>query len=316
MSSKPLRTTVGIACAACLAACGNYSNEDLDFQLALPQQGDIAANVQLSTVRINSAEYYRATRNAIVTFNAMVTDMLALVENVRRYPATTRLGNRRIWGPFPSDKYPTWQVRVVMDKSTAAPRLLHMDYWVQFRPINTDDSAWISFLTGSYDSAGSARNGSGDIHMLTVPAREASYPVDDDPGLVNLDHLDVQYKNATYPMTVKLTIVNLPKVDTRTATYDYAENEDGSGSMAFDWQGKTDTGLSIEARMYAQWIGSGVGRADLTAQLPAVSPDPTLLGTDCWGADTEASYSYRRRASPETKDTFGGDERNCIFQRF
>jgi hypothetical protein len=294
MSSKPLRTVMGFVGVVCLAACGNYSNDDLDFQLALPQQSDLSANVKLSRVQIDSAEYYKDTRNAITTFNAMVSDLLGLIENVRRYPATSRQGNRRIWGPFPSDKYPTtWQTRIVMDKSTVSPTILKMDYWVQVRPVGTDDSAWVSFLAGSYSSSGSARTGTGDIQLLAGDARNATYPVDDDPGLVNLDHLDVQYDNTTYPLRVTMAIVNLPTATTQSSTYNYSENLDGSGSMTFDWQG-TPNGVSIAARMKAQWLGSGAGRADLTGHLTANTSDSTtLLGTDCWGVDTVASYRVR-----------------------
>jgi len=285
---------------ACLAACGNYSNEDLDFQLALPQQSDIGANVQLSMARLNSAEYYRDTRNAITTFNTMISDLLGLIEHVRGYPATARQGNRRIWGPFPADKYPTtWQVRMVMDRSSVSSTLLHMDYWVQVRPVGTDDSAWVSFMTGSYSSSGSARTGTGDIHLLANDARVATYPVDDDPGLVKLDHMDVQYDNTTYPIRVTLTMVNLPDAETQSGTYDYSENQDGSGSMTFDWQGTTtDTGVPIAAKMKAQWLGSGAGRADATAHLTATPDVSILLGTDCWGVDTVASYSFRAGQTP------------------
>jgi len=312
MISNQLRTALGLVGLGFLSACGNYSNDDLDFQLALPQQSDLSANVQLSMARINSAEYYKDTRNAITTFNAMVRDLLGLIENVRRYPATTRQGNRRIWGPFPADKYPTWQVRIVMDRSPVSPTLLKMDYWVQVRPVGADDSAWVSFLVGSYSSSGSARTGTGDIHLLASDARAATYPeVDDDPGLVNLDHLDVRYDNTAYPIRVTMTIVNLPTAATQSGTYDYSENQDGSGSMTFDWQGTTDTGISIAAKMRAQWLGSGAGRADVTAHLTAnASGSATLLGTDCWGVDTVTSYTFR---AGQTTDPRLTDPAACLF---
>ena len=37
--------------AICLGSCGNYSNDDLDIQLALPQQSDIEAKMQVSVSR-------------------------------------------------------------------------------------------------------------------------------------------------------------------------------------------------------------------------------------------------------------------------
>lgn len=310
MISKLLRTVMGFVSVVSFAACGNYSNDDLDFQLALPQQSDLSANVQLSTARLNSAEYYKDTRNAITTFNAMVRDLLGLIENVRGYTATSRQGNRRIWGPFPAEKYPTWQVRIVMDRSRVSATLLHMDYWVQVRPVGTDDSAWVSFLAGSYSSSGSARTGIGDIHLLASDARAAGYPpVNDDPGLADLDHMDVHYESTAYPIRVTLTIVKLPDTTgkTQSGTYDYSENQDGSGSMTFDWQGTTN-GASIAAKMKAQWLGSGAGRADVTAHLTAnASGSATLLGTDCWGVDTVASYSSRLGQTPI------GDPAACLL---
>jgi hypothetical protein len=293
-----------------LGGCGNYSNEDLDFQLALPNQSDITVKMQLSVSRADSAEYYLATRNAITTFNTMVVDLVALIDQVRGNSPTSRQGDRRIWGPFPSDKYPTWEIRVVMDRSTVSSSLLHMDYWVQLRRIGQDDSAWVSFLVGAYTSQGSARAGQGDIRLLANDVRVAGYPVDDDPGLANLDNLHVTYNNAAYPMTVTMDIVNLnlTTATTKSGSYTYAQNQDGSGRMTFDWQALTGAGAQITANMTSQWLGSGAGRADLTAALaPNLTNQSTLFGTDCWGVDTVASYTYRQDG------TTTGFPDSCLF---
>jgi hypothetical protein len=295
-----------------LGACGNYSNEDLDFQLALPDQSDIAVKMQLSVMRTDSAEYYIATRNAITNFNGMVADLVGLIEVVRGTTPTSRNGDERTWGPFPSDKYPTWEIRVRMRRSTVSPTLLHMDYWVEVRPVGQGD--WVAFLTGQYDSQGSARTGSGQIHLLANDVRVAGYPVNDDPGLVNLDHLDVTYDNSAYPITVTMTIVNLPTAPTQSGTYTYARNQDGSGKMTFAWQGPTDTTAQITATMTSQWLGSGAGRADLTAVLtPNLSNQSTLLGTDCWGVDTVATYSYRLRDSVTGQPSTFNSIDSCLF---
>jgi hypothetical protein len=295
--------------AICLGSCGNYSNDDLDFQLALPQQSDIEVKMQSSVSRADAAEYYLATRKAITTFNTMVLDLIALIEQVRGNSPTSRSGNERIWGPFVSDKYSTWESRVVMRRATVSSSLLHIDYWVQLRPLGLDDTAWVSFLKGAYTSQGSARSGQGEIHLLANDVRTAGYPVDDDAGLVDLDHLDVTYNNASYPITVTMAIVNLPSATTRIGSYAYLQNQDGSGSMTFDWQGLTDSGLPITASMKSQWLGSGAGRADLTADLtPNLPNQSTTLGTDCWGVDTVATYSYRRQG-----DTTTGSRASCLF---
>ena len=300
--------TLALLGAICTSACGNYSNEDLDFQLALPEQSDIEVKMQ-SVPRADSAEYYLATRTAIKSFNGMVVDLTGLIEGVRGITPTSRNGNQRTWGPFADDKHLGWEIRVVMQRSSVSPSLLHMDYWVQVRPVGQGDSPWVSFLAGKYDSQGSARTGTGEIHLLVNDVRVAGYPVNDDPGLVNLDHLDVTYDNADYPITVTMTIVNLPTAPTQSGTYTYAQNQDGSGKMTFDWQGTTDTGVQITANMTSQWLGSGAGRADLTAHLTSTpTSQSTTLGTDCWGDDTVATYTLRLQGNTTT-----GDPNSCRF---
>ncbi|HEX7505393.1 MAG TPA: hypothetical protein VF550_01395, partial [Polyangia bacterium] len=64
MISRRIGTaTVALIGVTCLSGCGNYSNDDLDFQLALPDQSDIAVKMQLSVSRTDSAPYYLDTRS-------------------------------------------------------------------------------------------------------------------------------------------------------------------------------------------------------------------------------------------------------------
>jgi hypothetical protein len=298
------RKLFGLCVLLCAGiACGNYSNDDVDFQLALPGQGDIEAKLQVSVSRADSAEYYKATRNAVRTFNALVLDLTGLVEAVRGYTPTSRNGNQRTWGPFPDDKHPGWEIRVVMQRSSVSETLLHMDYWAQLRQTGQDDSGWVSLLAGQYTSQGSARTGDGKIHFNVQDARAVGYPVDTDPGLVDLDHLDVCYVNSGDPsacdnangaaVLVDMTIVNLPTAKTQSAHYVYQLLQDGSGHMQFDWEG-AESGLQVAATMLSRWRATGEGRADLVADLTPNLPDQwTTLGTDCSKA--------------------GGDPALCVF---
>jgi hypothetical protein len=309
MSSRG-RFQLGVLAAVLLGACGNYSNEDLDFQLALPAQSDIQVKTQLSTIRVDSAEYYRVTRNAIATFNAMVGTLTGLVDLVRGITPTTRTGNTRIWGPWPVDTYPTWELRLIMQRSTVSTSLLHMEYSLDLRPRGADDSAWVPFLTGKYTSSGSARTGEGEIDLLASDARNAGYPVNDDAGLANLDYLHVTYNTATYPTTVTMDIQNLSTAKDRSGHYAYLQNQDGSGVMTFDWQGITDAGALASATMQAEWLGSAAGRADLIYDPAGLR---IALGTDCWGVDTVATYHYRVRDDVSGGPVSEGDPASCLF---
>lgn len=283
---------LALLCVAGASACGNYSNDDVDFELALPNQNDIEAKTKLTVTRPDSAEYYVDTQTAITTFNSMATTLLGFIDHVRGYPPSQRNGNERIWGPFPSDQYPTWQIRVVMDRAIVSDSLLQMNYQVELRPAGQGDLAWVSLLTGSYTSQSTATAPQGQVSFLVQNVRAAGYPIDNDPGLVDLDNLTVNYQSATYPMTVTMEIRNLSTAKTQSGSYNYAEQQDGSGSMDFTWQGVTDTNVQGSAEMNSRWVGSGAGRADLVFT-PEASGLPITLGTDCWGPDTVASYSSR-----------------------
>lgn len=276
-------------------ACGNYSNDDLDFQLALPDQGDMEAKMQLSVTRVDSAEYYRETRAAIATFNAMVAKLTGLIDVVRGTVPTSRNGDERIWGPWPAESQPGWEIRVVMRRSAVSSTVLHVEYNLQVRPQRSDDSAWVDFLRGSYESSsGGARAGQGEMQLLVGQVRAAGFPVDADPGLAELVRVEITYNHAGYPISETLYIEKLPTLPTTSGRLDYAQNEDGSGRLSFDWKGKTEADAEITARMLSRWIGSGAGRADLTADLtPNRSGVETTLGIDCWGTDSVATYSYR-----------------------
>jgi hypothetical protein len=207
---------------ATLLGCGNYSNEDIDFQLALPEQSEIEAKPPQALIHADSAEYFIKTREAVAQFNGSLSRSIDLIEKVRGYTPTTRQGNRRIWGPFPHETHPGWLVRVVMDKSDVPeqPYLLGIKYAVQLSRRGTID--WYDFLTGSYISAGSARTGRGEIHWWLGKGRSIAYPVDAD-GMAELDEIHIQYDTQNDPISVKLQLVNVLGQSTRGMTYDYLE---------------------------------------------------------------------------------------------
>jgi hypothetical protein len=308
MNSKRASLCSVIAGFVC-CGCGNYSNDDLDFQLALPAQSDMEAKMQLSVLRPDSAEYYRDTRNAIASFNTMVDELARQIDLVRGIVPTSRNNDERTWGPWPAEKQPGWEIRVVMRRTAISEIELQMDYRFEVRPEGTGDSRWVIFLTGSYQSSGSTRTGQRTMQLLVGKVREAGFPVDTDPGLSDLVQIQLSYSNTPYPIQVSLLIEKLATSSTRSGLLVYQEYEDGSGSLTFDWEVMSDTGGMITAQMLSKWIGSGAGRADLTADIPPSQTGViTTLGIDCWGADSVATYSYRIGEDP-----LKSDQSTCLF---
>jgi len=253
----------------------------------------------------DAAEYYVKTREAVATFNGLVVKTLALIDYVRANPPTARDQNHRVWGPFPSDTHPDWQVRVVMDKEAVPddPDGLRISYAVQTSPMA--QSTFTTLLSGFFQRSIFTPGSLGHMEWHVRESRASAYPVDAD-GMADLDGITVDYNNTGFPRTVHLTILNRDLSETRGGTYDYQELADGSGAMTFDWQ---SAAADLSGKMVSRWQGAGAGRSDVLVTLGNLT---WIHGTDCWGPDTLATYIFRRDETPQER-LAGATKAACLF---
>jgi hypothetical protein len=295
-----------------VAACGgNYSNEDLEFQAALPARGALEVRPPAALVIADSAEYYRLTRDVIAQLNAIVVTVVSWVDVVRGMPATSRTSGGRVWGPFPVTEHPGWSMQVAMTKivDAQAPLGFRLDYAFGLR--RTDAGAtdpWVTFLHGTH-RPGRAGQGAGAFHIVTAEARAAGYPIDDpaDPDDLNdILTLDAAFERDGAAYRNVVDVQTVPGSNAAAAHYEYAIAADRSGSLRFtlDREGLTIQELTIASR----WRADASGRADakVTAGLFSTSEH---LGTDCWGADTRATYVRRDWDAAQNR----GDVASCAL---
>ena len=293
-----------------LAGCdaGNYSNEDIDFQLAVPERQDIAVRLPAQALESNdSAEHYRSTRATVRSLDGIADAFLSLIDHVRAYPPSERQIGRRVWGPFPLQENPLWLARLVIERvDTAQP--LRFTYSVEFRARNDQNAPWAALITGEFTPGPDARHGTGALHFTSTAARAAGYPLtkagDPTGGLNPVDSLDLEYKTDAFPLRIKVTLVGFPGKE--TLVFEHTEEQDGAGSMTFKFptQGNIVSLLEIRSR----WLGSGAGRADVQV----LSGIPLVMGakgTDCWGIDTRPTYVHR---DWDPGREFG-DPNTCVF---
>ena len=299
---KRLVATV-IATLVLAAGCGgNYSNEDIDFQLALPEKEDLAAKLPVQALEItDSAEYYRATRNTVLLFNGLGDAFLRIIDAVRSFPPTERSGARRIWGPFPNERFREWVLRLVIDRVGDPLAPTRFEYEVQFRRARELSAAWTPLIRGSFAPGGGVRRGEGSLQFLSAPARTATYPLE---GLTETDELRIDYQTRAFPMTVKLTLVGFPT--RQQAVYEYAESADSSGTMSFRFPTPQGGAFASALQIRSRWNGAGAGRADVTVAEGAFAG---ARAVDCWGIDTRATYVLRGWMTAENK----GTENTCVF---
>src|SRR5262245_44869811 len=89
-----------------VAACGNFSNEDLLFLAGVPRPHEVEMEVEAVGGEAGQAlvgapaELYGVAHNAAQELNGGVAGILALVGQLGAgYPPTERAEDSRVWGP-------------------------------------------------------------------------------------------------------------------------------------------------------------------------------------------------------------------------
>jgi hypothetical protein len=274
--------------AATLGACGNYSNEDLEYMNAIPARDDMIANMPRSNLLpANEAELSRDTHAVVKAFNGAL-DFLTAADAIRTYQPTTRIPDGRIWGPVPMDDHPGWQWRFRMTRDPAAPEMF--TYAFEIEPIGGTEADWIPFINGSFVATSGARRGMGSFSMKADDLRNAGYGIGPDGDGNIFKSLDVMYSTAAYPISVSMTLVLYPKGDLTnmvTITYHYEQQANGQAGMEF--QG-TDSTTGASLKVASRWLATGRGIAEATAQ------DGTGAGatwTECWDDSFRSVYDNK-----------------------
>jgi hypothetical protein len=272
-----------------LAACGNYSNEDLEYMNAVPARVDIAAVIPRSLILpANEAELSRLTHDVINTFNGALV-FLEAADVIRRYQPTSRIPHGRVWGPGQMEEHPDWQWRFRITRDPAAPDVF--SYWFEVQLIGGGD-VWISFIEGTFVATGGVRRGTGHFHIGTDGLRAGGFPVDINAKGELLKDLDVEYSTAEFPIWVKMHMVLYTDaglglfMDKVMIDYRHEAQSNGQGAMEFSGtDSKTGWTLSIVSR----WMSTGTGRADARA-VNGAGVDMTR--TQCWDDSFRQTYDY------------------------
>jgi hypothetical protein len=299
-----MRRIIYMSLALALAGCGgNYSNDDVDYQLALPERDDIAVKLPAQMLEVAcSAEYFKSTRDVTKTFNGIADAFLGLIDYVRSYPPSERNGTQRVWGPFLNHDHPNWEVRMVIDRVTDPDGAMRFVYSIEFRAAKLPALGWHTLISGYFAPAGGVRQGTGQLKFLPAEARTTQYPLD---GLKDFDTLTIDYDTKAFPISVKLTIISFPARD--SAEYQYHAEADGSGTMDFRFPTPAGVLLGVsEVAIHSRWKGSAAGRADVVVTKGFAAG---AEGTDCWGIDTCPTWVHRDWAP--AMDT--GMESSCVF---
>jgi hypothetical protein len=281
--------------AALLAGCGNYSNEDLEYMNALPERGDLEANLPQaqSAVLAQTAELYRLTHDVTRIFNGTADAFLRLIDFVRAHSPSSRTENSRTWGPSPSKENPGWMVK--MKISRVNPTATSFSYWLGFLPVANRTADPIILIAGTFDARGGIRGGTGAFDVTTDVARASGIALD----LGFLDKLHVDYDTitdtVTDPIMVHMEVTHLDNPlkpdEIKSAVYDYGETRDHRGAMSFDFWANSIPGPAVEKfHVTSRWLGDGSGRSDVEV----VEGDGAgAKQAQCWDRHFQPTYTNK-----------------------
>jgi len=272
------------------AGCGNYSNEDLEFMNAVPDQSDISADMPVRSALLNTseAELAKATHDVVATFNGMLGTVLAGIEAIRSYEPTSRGADSRTWGPIADSSAPGWQWQFQMTKQSDGSFTYEFDR----EPAGAQPDAWFAFVSGQFLPSPGVRRGTGSFTLDTGPSRAAGYPLDS--GTAKIDTVTFSYATASYPINVAMNLVNYPNypdlTTTNTVDYAYVGQSGGEGQMSFTIMGNliTATPAPETVAVVSRWLATGAGEANLTVES---GDDDGLMQTECWDTSFDATYN-------------------------
>lgn len=279
--------------------CGNYSNEDLEFMAAVPTTNQLAVELPAAVDTTTEAELAKNTHDAIKMVNSTLTGVLGLVDAVRAYEPTSRTTDSRTWGPFPDQNHPGWNWRLIVTRDATTPTNFTFE-------LDTENPAvgWLQFVTGGFDGAGGARQGSGNFTADFDLLRSNGFPLDASSD--NLKDLTISYQNfnlsgSPVQVTMSMDTVNPAKNGATTLNIAYEIFADRSGQMAFTLTGDLVPGPAIETvQVNSQWLSSGAGEATLGI---TAGDGMGLKQTECWDSGFGATYNLKPWSAAEDTGT-------------
>ena len=294
-------------------ACGNYSNEDLEFMNALPQGSELRAQmpeVSPALAPADEAELAAMTHKTTRDFNGLLAGLVSIVDLVRSLPPSARTTDSRTWGPFPPDQTQLrnrdWWTRMIMRRDLDNPQ--QFDYEISVHKIGNGALDWPVLIRGWFLAGQTARKGNGHVELVTADARAEGMDLTD---LGMLDHLEIDYDTAADPLWVAMTVTSLPAPGSADPppmlVYTYKANAAGQGQMTFDLYANLVAGPAIEdLNVTARWLPTGAGRAQATI----VSGDGQgSQQTECWDSSFRRTYDIKPW---NPADDFGGDPSVCV----
>jgi len=275
-----IRAALLAATAALLAACGNYSTDDIAFVEALPVREALRVALPGSAAQaacggpLGDARSVSEARQIGIGMNAGLDWVLGIVDTLRQVEPTRRERDRRTWGPFPDRQHPGIEIRLVVARSYQGDLPTYAFAFEARRPALAE--SFEAVIDGAFVGA-SGRTGRGQVtlHFDRIRALGMFDAGDPPPRFA----VTIQYDRRTDPRVLSL-LVAPNDVGYGLVDFDYAFTAWQSGHARLDFAVANAQGRAEEV---ARFTPAGAGAAHVTFR-SALVPGLSYAFDVCWDA--------------------------------
>ena len=291
-----------LAVHAVNACGGTYSNDDIEFQTSVPSGDDLRPNIAAQLLG-GSAETYKLTYGVVQTYRQILGVVGGILDHVRRYPATKRTPNSRIWGPFDSDEHLAFHIRVSIERvpPSAATPSYQFAYSIDYGA--KANGLFVPVIFGTFDPVGGVGEGSGVLNFDVDALRSIAFPIGKDVRELRFLNMKHVHQGGSRALVVHQT--NLATAASPTADLTYNESADGSANTRFVMTLSANL-LAQEIDVVSAWRGDGAGRGEIKVTRGLAMGS---VGTDCWGTSTIPTF-VKRDWDPSAS---AGDAASCLL---
>lgn len=281
-----MKKIIALSLLAC--ACGDWSNEDIEYLYALPQKdllksqlGDMASTgqgVRRDPLLGADAGVYRETKEASDGFNDLVDGVLTGLDTLRSIHPTKREKNKRIWGPYPDEKNPGFDVKAEIVRVTEK----RFEWSLQARKRGTE--TFTTLAGGKFVPTVSLRKGRGDFFFDAKASHELYGTTKKNP--TDPDSAVFEYSTDSDPLIVHLgfDVGGTPTV----VAYEVNTYADGSGVFAFTADGLPDPNATRISAV-AAWDVTTAGEVSYTI---LEGNYRTAMARSCWDKNQTVVYEW------------------------
>jgi hypothetical protein len=307
-------------------------DDEQDYLDAIPSVDSLDLTIPESASKAlgELATLYDETVDFSRDVNFHISGLLSIIDEITSYPPTGHDGETYIWGPWQDPYTPPTPVEMRFDMTRTADQTY--DYYLRWRRKDIGGD-WTDIWVGhTISSAETARLGQGNFSVDFTSAASL------DPTLNETGSIEVVYDTVTDGRQIAVNYTEFFDSDEDmpapvTATYQYVNHADNSGTFVFDWFGDihwetyhgTEYALIEHSWFNTRWMSNGEGRSDVVihdGDIPNIAFDDLHATevdvSECWNDHFLRTFYTENilwddASSSPAQGMPEGDESSCAF---